>query len=213
MQSKYLYFIFLPAIIIVSIALFVRIIQYEPLYPKQVIATEQEVQTSSITLFSDDIVTGNKQAPITVVAFEDLGCAQCKVQSEFLDQIIKKYPGKINVIYKLLTVTKFPQSTKLSHDYAYCANKQNKFEEFKQIAFANSQNLSDAMLSILAKEIDLDQKKLVNCLASQETSLYSQKIEALAKSLNVQAVPALFVDNSQIRSPQSLSEWVGILEL
>lgn len=213
MKSKHLYLAFIPAILIVALALFIRIVQYEPLYPKIKAEEKKEAPASTITLFSDDIILGNKQAPTTVVMFSDLGCAQCKNQSEYLDNILQNYPKKINVIYKMLTVTKFPQSTALAHDYAYCANQQGKYEAFKTAAYANGSNLSDAMLTLLAKEIDLNDKKLASCLASNEPTIYSQKVEALAKSLNIQAVPAIFVNNAQIRSPQSLSEWVGMLEL
>jgi len=213
MQSKYFYFIFIPAILLASFALFIRIIQYEPLYPKVKKTTEETTQINTITLFADDIIVGDKQAQQTIIGFKDLGCAQCNVQTQMINKLIATYPTKVNAVWKLLNVTKFPQSTETAHSYAYCANKQQKYNEFSQGIAANSSNVSDAMLLLLANESNLDQKKLTTCLADPSTAEYAQKVELLARSLNIQAVPAFFFNNVQIRSPQSYEEWVTLLQL
>ncbi len=212
METKHLYFIFIPAILFALIGLGIRIIQYEPLYPKAAEVSEV-IKPTTITLFSDDIISGNKQAKKTIIAFEDLGCAQCAVQSENIDELIKRYPDQVNVIWKLISVTTFPYSTELAHKYAYCANQQDKFDTFKKLAFANASNLSEGTLPLMAKEAELDQKQLATCLSNEKTDLYNQKTKALATSLNMQVVPTFFVDDVQIQSPQNIDAWVTALEL
>lgn len=212
-STKTMYFIFIPAILIAAFALFIRIVQYQPLYPKQEESVKEETQKTSITLFADDIISGNKKASKSILIFKDLGCAQCKTQSQFLDQLLEEYPDKLNVIWKLLAVTKFPESTELAHDYTYCANQQGKFDAFKTMAYENTNNLSEATLQIISREIELDNKKLATCLASEDVAQYRQKVIALAKGLNIQAVPTIFINDTQIRTPRDMSGWITELDL
>lgn len=212
MKIKYLALIFIPAILIAALALFIRLIQYEPQFPD-----ETETQTAKtdlqIPIYPDDPVIGNKKASITLIAFEDFGCDGCKAQSTLFDSLMKKYPDKVKVIWKGLAATKFPFPTDLAHEHGFCANKQGKFKEFSQLAFTNSDNLSQTILNAIAKEINLEEKKLTDCLASGEAKAYMAKNEQLGLALNIQSVPTFFLNNKQINPPQILEGWEAVLGL
>lgn len=212
MKIKYLALIFIPAILIAALALFIRFIQYEPQFPD-----ETETQTTKtdlqIPIYPDDPVIGNKKAPITLIAFEDFGCDGCKVQSALFDSLMKKHPDKVKLIWKGLAATKFPFPTDLAHQYGFCANRQGKFNNFSKLAFTNSDNLSQTILDAVAKEIELDEKKLADCLASGEAKAYMAKNEQLGLALNIQSVPTFFLNNKQINPPQILEGWEAVLGL
>ncbi len=214
-KTKYILIIFIPAILIAGIALFTRVIQYEPLYPD--IEEYEEVQKEKgklqIPIYPEDPILGYIKAPKTIIVFEDFGCEGCKSQFVTLEKLIAKHPKKIKIIWKGLPVTKFPHPSNLSHEYAHCANKQEKFEEYTQLAFTNSHNLSKEILDMIIEQIDLNEKKFNTCIESMEAKLHIMKTEQLGVLLNIQSVPTVFVDNKQIESPQYLESWESVLGL
>ena len=213
LKSRHLLLIFLPALVLVIFALFIRLIQYEPLYPKAGENKAGQNQASAIIpIYSDDPVIGNKKAPATVIIFSDFGCAHCGAEMALLDELLKKYPDKMKIIWKGLAVTRFPRSTELAHKYGYCANQQEKFKQFADLAFANSDNLTEEILKLITAQLDLNEKKLGECLDSQMPAEYLQKIEQLALGLGIQAVPTIFLNNRQIPAPQILEEWETALK-
>ncbi len=213
LNTKHILTIFIPAILIAGLALFIEVVQYRPLFPK----LPEEEQTSEtptlLPILPGDPIIGNKAAAKTIVVFEDFSCEGCKQQDYFLSEIEREYPGKIKVIWKGLPVARFPHNARLAHQYAYCANLQGKFVTFKDFAYANNESLSDTMLQEIATQIELDQELLTTCLNNVATETHIVNTEALAMSVNVQAVPAIFIDNKQITPPQSLAGWKTVLGL
>jgi protein-disulfide isomerase len=205
---KRLLIVFIPLMLLAGITLFIRIVQYKPLFPE---LTEKEEATYQVPIFPEDPILGDKKSPLTLIAFEDFGCETCKKQSEIIDSLQKSSPGTFKVIWKTLSTTRFPQDTTQASYYGYCANKQNKFSEFKNFAFENFDNLSDSTLKTIAKEIQLDEKKLTECLNSAETSASLENNKTLAKVLGIQQLPTMFVANKQISLPQTEDEWKTFL--
>ena len=58
LKNKQIILIFIPAILIGVLALFVRIVQYQPLFPKIDQATGEEFK---VPVFEDDAIIGNKK--------------------------------------------------------------------------------------------------------------------------------------------------------
>lgn len=213
LKTKHILYLFLPALVVAGIALFVRIIQYQPLFPK--ISPEQAANPVAkiLPIFPDDIIIGEKKAPITLVAFEDLGCESCKAEDEMLNALLVKYPNKLKIVWKGLPVAVFPYPTENAQKYAYCAHKQKKFNVFKDYAYANIDNLSDATLDGIADKIELDKTKLKECVAEDTTTQHLTRVKELANSLNIQSVPTFFLNNKQIQSPQTEEGWILLLGL
>ncbi|MBU0596596.1 DsbA family protein [Patescibacteria group bacterium] len=216
LKTRHLYLIFIPAIAIVLFVFLIRVIQYEPLLPyslDEINNTDNNEKESLVVLFEDDPLLGKKKAPRTLIVFEDFGCESCATLSENLNELLVTYPDDVKVIWKMLPVTRFPIPTDLAHEYAYCANSQNKFEKFKDLAFANRDNLSEITLKTISAQIELNPKKLEACLVSPEVTSYFEKTEDLAQMLNIQAVPTVFYKNTQIQPPDTLLGWQVFLGL
>lgn len=208
--------IFLPALFLLGLIFFVRIIQYEPLYPEVVTSptTEDSVKKApTIPIYPEDIIIGLKNASKTLIVFGDFGCENCKMEYELLHQIIKENPTKLKVIWKGLPVTTFPYSTELANTYAFCAAKQEKFEIFAELAFANSTSLNEQTLDALIKETDIDLSDIKTCIHSQQTTASVQKTKDIAEALGIQSVPTVFFNNVQVNTPTSIEEWKGVLAL
>lgn len=213
LKTRHIFLIFIPALLLGFLALFIRVIQYEPLFPKN---EEKGVDTKAqlvVPLFESDPILGDKRAPLTVIAFEDFGCEACRGQDGLISALLEQYPKKVKFVWKSLPVTKFPYPTDRAARYGFCADEQNQFAEFKQFAFANAENLSEAGLAQITEAMKLDKNKLTRCLNSQDVEAYMTKNQQLALLLNVQAVPTFFIDNVQISTPQSIDQWKAVLNL
>lgn len=210
--TKYLLLIFIPIILVTGSFFYINYLQYKPLYPETE-KNKKEKQTSEIPILAGDVILGKKTAPKTIVAFEDLGCNACKEQHELLNKLIEKHSNKVKVVWKGLPIKKFPHSSDLAHKYAFCVNKQGKFEKFTELAFANSNNLSESVIKSIVNKMKINQNRLKNCLNSDQPDNYIQKTKKLAKFLNIQAVPATFVNGQQIDEPGTISGWETKLKL
>lgn len=209
-RTRNILFLFLPAIAVVGFTLFIRVNQIEKTGKKE---TQKPEMNFTVPLFPDDPVIGNKKAPKTLVTFEDFGCESCKVQSELLDEVMKKHPDQVKIIWKGLPVTRFPFNSRQAHTYAFCAAQVGKFNEFKEMAFANSNNLSETILKTIAGEIKLDSGDLQKCIESGKAEEHIGQVEQVAKLLDIQAVPTIFFENKQLVPPNSVAGWESLLQL
>lgn len=212
MSNKKLVLAFIPIFLLAGMALFIRIVQYEPLTPNAN-ENEEEQLLEQVPIFTEDPITGNKKAKVTLIAFEDFACSNCKVQSDLLLAVLTQYPQSVKIVWKILPITRYPVDSTLSAQYAFCAHAQNKFEEFKEYAFQNSTNLSESVLQSIAQELTLDETKLTSCLASPLPQTYIDKTKSLAGQLNIQALPTMFINNKQIIPPTTVEGWKKLLEI
>ncbi len=214
MSTKHLFAIFFPALLIASLALFIRILQYRP---TSITASEQMQtearQNSFIPLYPDDPILGDKKASRTIIAFEDFGCDACRVQMQLLSTLVENDANKVKIIWKGLPVTRFPFNTRSAHQFAFCMHRQKQFDAFKNFAFENSTALSDTILLQSLETIPVEKDEFQTCLQSGAAETFIKKIETLAESLNIQSVPAIFIENKQITAPQTIEGWKTLLSL
>ncbi|KKW41477.1 MAG: DSBA oxidoreductase [Candidatus Magasanikbacteria bacterium GW2011_GWA2_56_11] len=212
MNTKKLILLFTPAFLIAGLFLFIQVIRYEPLFPDQENLPEEK-PIEVIPVFPDDIIIGAKRPTATVIAFEDFSCPACRRQNELLTELLAKYPEKIKIVWKGLPVGRFPYSTELAQKYSYCTARENEFVKFKQLAFANADNLSEATLAEIVKAVGLSPDELASCVNSPAADSHISRVKQLAAVLNIQSVPAFFVNNRQIEAPPSVEAWVDELGL
>ncbi len=211
MNVRHTLLIFIPAVLLVSLTLFISVVQYKPLH-EQI----QETQPSSseelvIPILPEDPILGDKKSPISIIMFADLGCESCKKQHAIISELQQTYPKKIKVIWKGLPVTRFPVSSEEAHAYAYCANRQGKIESFITLLYAQTSPLTETILTAAAEEIGLQQDILQECLASTAPQQYKDTVTGLANILQIQSVPTLFLEGKQIKPPTSREAWEALL--
>ena len=210
LKTKHIILLLIPAILLAAFGFFIRVVQYEPLYP-QVPATTESPPIIPIT--SEDPILGNPRASTTLIIFEDFACDHCKDLHHDLDTLLQQYPNKIKIVVKGLPVARFPYRTEPAHEYGYCARAQGKYDAFARLAFANNSALSSATLERIANEASLDKTKLADCLAGDKPKNYRDTVATLAEGLHIASVPAIFLNNVQINPPDTVEGWKEVLEL
>lgn len=214
-SSKRLLLIFVPALFLVFIALLIRVNQYEPLFPdfEAYQAQQEERNKFAIPILPEDPIIGAPNAQKTIIAFEDFGCESCAAQSTLFAQLIQRHPDKVKIIWKGLPVTRFPYNSRNAHLIAVCMRRIDRFEDFADHAFANREDLSSEVLDTIIKEIGVAPENIQACIQTGEPELHVQKTEDLAAVLDVQSVPAVFIDNKQIQPQTSVEDWERVLGL
>lgn len=176
-------------------------------------AQQKQSETGVIALSPTDPIIGQRNAPKQIIAFADLGCESCKEQNTFINDFLDVHGETVKIIWKGLSVTRFPYPSDEATYYAFCAHKQGKFELFKEYAYANNENLSPIILEAIAQEIGLDIPGLETCLATDEPEQKLAETQSLALSLGIESVPALFYNNKPMNVPNTLDAWEQFLEI
>jgi protein-disulfide isomerase len=111
----------------------------EQAYKQQKAAMEAEAESEPApdAIFAVDIeknlkagmVEGSPSAPITIVKAFDFACPYCQNVNTTLESLLKKYEGKVRVVYKNFVV--HPDAAMPAHLASCAAAKQGKYVAFK----------------------------------------------------------------------------------
>lgn len=210
-KTRHFVLLFLPLIGILIVGIIVQIGQFRKT------GMESETQDGDsagqiVPIFSEDPVLGDKKSRNTIIVFSDFACAACGEEDRVLSELIEFEPTIAKIVWKGLSVVSFPVSSEEALHYGICANRQGRFVEFKRLAFERQANLSKTALNEIATVLELNQKKLDDCLSDPSVDQTRKQNESLAERLHIQEVPTVFLNGKQIQSPNSIDAWRMLLE-
>lgn len=224
----------LPASILIAAVLISGSVLYSAGVKKQTAAVidSNKNQPSEVLLQQndDDVVLGDKNAPVTVVVYSDPSCPFCgaaagenKEVMDYLKQndptwtapvpgIIDNYvnSGKAKLIFRY-----YPGhgTGELSMGYLLCANEQGKFWQLHNEFFANQNSIGDKnILNALSGSVGLDISKLNSCLGKGD---YAAKLQADVKSgraVGVKGTPAFFVNGQKFEGAYSFATFKSVID-
>lgn len=124
----------------------------------------------SDALFKDprDVSIGPKDAKVTIVEFFDYNCGFCKTSSEWLKDVMDKYPDDVRVVFKELPI--LDGRTKTSRNaakVALAAARQGKYRTM-HFSMMKERSLTKERVSALAKKAGLDMDKLNKDMQDKE---------------------------------------------
>lgn len=136
---------------------------------------------------------GPKDAKVTIAEFSEFQCPFCKKFKPTIDQIVKEYPNDVRHVFFHLPLA-FHNNAKGAAKASICADKQNKFWEFRDVAFENQQAIDPATLRGHAEKIGLDLTKYDACLNDPATDKKIEDDLAYAASVGARGTPTSFVN-------------------
>ncbi len=156
-------------------------------------------------------VKGPEVAPIEIVEFSDFQCPFCNRVLPTLEQVIKKYPGKIRWAFKHFPLP-FHTDAPLAHEAALAAGEQGKFWEMHDRIFLRQKTMKREHLIKHAKDLGLDVEKFTADLDSGRfKATIEQDIEE-GRELGVSGTPAFFVNGQRLSGARPVSDFVAIIE-
>jgi protein-disulfide isomerase len=163
-------------------------------------ATIVESQTSekyALSQLINDPIKGIKSASITIFIFSNFEAKNTKDVLLILNNLLAKYPDKINIVWKDFWNSKnyFSPSAALS---ARCANEQGKYWEFADKLLDGSKNFDLIHYEQIASDLKMDADKFLSCYQSGK---YVQDVQyniTEADVLKVDSAPTIFINQQKI---------------
>ncbi len=173
----------------------------------------------------DSYIKGNPNAKVTITEFFDFQWPYCARSVSLIDDILKKYPDDVKVVFKSFPLGSHKQAFKAAK-YAIAAGRQGKFNEMFHAIFSNDawkklRSNEDLPLQLAAEiGLDIDQlNKDMNdpTIDAQIQQEYDQ-LKALGSSYETDeyagvrlAVPKFFI-NGREPAGRGLADWSKVIE-
>lgn len=143
---------------------------------------------------------------LTLVEFSDFQCPACTQRTKFLKSIYERYQGKLRIVFKHYPLDQAcnPSIKRPFHPYAcqaayyaVCAHEQGKFWEFHDFLFSSNQELDTSLIINFAKDLQLDRKKLENCLSDHGKRIVKSDL-VQAEKIGVDYTPSIYLEGRKI---------------
>ncbi len=162
----------------------------------------------------DEMIRGTKGAPLTLVEYSDFECPYCNRGYQTVQELLKKYDGKIQFIYKHLPLSFHPHAMPAAKYYeAIRLQSEKKAAEFHDKIFENQQKLKkgEAFLKATAKEVGADMKKLEKDLDSKEVAQRIKEDQAEAAKYGFQGTPGFLINGIPVKGAFPTSHFVDLI--
>jgi protein-disulfide isomerase len=162
----------------------------------------------------DEAVRGTKGAPLVLVEYSDFQCPFCTRGFDTVLKLMKKYPGKIQFIYKHLPLS-FHQQAMLASQYyeAIFLQSPKKAFAFHDELFANQPKIKmgNSYLKKVAKKLKVDMKKLAKDVNSEKVKKRIAEDQAEAAKFGMQGTPGFLINGVPVKGAYPAEYFEGII--
>ena len=144
----------------------------------------------------------NTSATVKITEFFDYQCPFCAANVPALEEALKSYSGKVQLVLRSTPLSIHPDSM-LAHQAALAAGEQGKFWEMHHLLYVNRRKVKLPDLLEYAGQLKLDVNRFQERLQS---GYYKTTVDgdlALAVSMHVDATPTFFINNQKLVGTQS----------
>jgi protein-disulfide isomerase/rhodanese-related sulfurtransferase/uncharacterized membrane protein len=160
----------------------------------------------------DSHMTGNLQAPLTVVEFGDFECPGCGLSEAAARQIRAQYGDRIRFVFRQFPLSKIHPQAEKAAEASECAAEQGKFWEAVEKLYAEQADLSVDALKRYARELGLDQSRFNQCLDGGETTSRINQDLADGRALKVAGTPTFIIGRKTVFGPSDFPTLSQLVE-
>lgn len=162
--------------------------------------------------YGDAPVKGNKNAPVTIIAFSEYQCPYCGKAEKTMKEIEEKYGDKVKFVFMSRLLPRHDKAP-LAHAAAYAAGYQGKFWEMSERIFAKQgPGLTEENYLLYAKELGLNMSKFTNDLKDPNISKEWADDMAEGNKLGIRSTPTFFVNGKMVRGAKPLAAFVEVID-
>lgn len=155
-------------------------------------------------------VKGDRNAPVNIVEFSDFQCPYCAQLQPTLKEILKAYPGKVNLVFKHFPLS-FHAQARNAVKASLAAAEQGKFWEMHDLIFENYKSLTEERFREFAEKLGLDTGKFTSDYSSTRFEKQIQDDMSVAQTVGVRGTPTLFI-NGRKMTGRSIDDFKGMIE-
>ena len=160
---------------------------------------------------------GPDNAPVTIIAFSDFVCTYCHQAAYTVGNLMKRYPGKIRLIFKQVPKT---ESGRIAAEWFIAAYQMDKVRAWKMYAliFDRQKQVEESALATLraiASEVGYDAKTLEASVRSRAKELDAVLAgdAADATALGFVGTPYFLVNNMVLRGALPMENFADAVEM
>ncbi len=156
---------------------------------------------------------GEADSKVTIVEFSDFQCPFCSKGATVVQELKKKYKGKIRIAFKQFPLN-FHNHAQKAAEASLCAFDQSAdfFWKLHDKMFADQSKLDIPDLVASAKSLGLNETAFTQCL---ESGKFAAKVAAdmeEGKKLGVKSTPTFFVNGKLVNGAQELSVFSELID-
>ena len=165
---------------------------------------KKKVQIISIDFFveintGDAPAKGPGNAPVVLTVFSDFQCPYCARLGPELDQVLKKHPESIKIVFKNFPL-KSHKFAKEAAAAALAAERQGKFWEFHDKLFKHYRQINEKKILEIARELGLNEAQFEKdrhdpVIIGKMNGDYEE-----GQKIEVRGIPALFMNGRPIKN-------------
>ena len=150
------------------------------------------------------VTFGDSSAVVAIVEFSDFQCPACAGASNYVKNILKKYDGKVKLIYKHFPLSFHKMAKPAAIYFEAIAMEDHKkakkfhdmiFENFQEYAALKDAKVIEKKLQTLVEEVGADMKKVKENQKKAEKVVQKDILEA--SRLRVRGTPTFFINGVQ----------------
>ena len=164
---------------------------------------------------SDESFRGNKDAPITLVEYSDFECPFCSRGFNTVQELLKKYDGKIRFVYKHLPLSFHPQAMPAAQYYeAIRLQDPEKAWKFHDRIYQDQRKLQngESFLKSIAKDLKVDMARLEKDAKSEAVQKRIDADMAEAAKFGFQGTPGFLLNGIPVKGAYPTSHFDGLIE-
>jgi protein-disulfide isomerase len=151
-----------------------------------------------------DVVVGDPEARVTIMEFGDYESEACVQANEVVKEILEKFDGKVNFVFRHFPLTKIHQRAHKAAEAAVAAAQEGKFWEMHQALLANRRNLGVISLKSYAREVGITSKRFLEDLMNGTYGWQVQGDLQEGLKMGVRDVPTFFINGQPYEGTPSV---------
>jgi protein-disulfide isomerase len=174
--------------------------------------TKIELVRPRVQVSAGGAARGPADARVTIVEFSDFQCPYCQKAKPVLDEVAKRHPTDVRIVYRHLPLDSLHPRARASAEAAACAGESNKFWEYHDRLFANNKALGDPDLRKYAVEVGLDAKAFDECVKTRRHQAAVEADVQEAKKLGITGTPAFVLNGIMMSGLKSADEFDALIQ-
>ena len=159
-------------------------------------------------------VLGDRNTPVTIVAFSDFQCPYCSKGALVMHEAKKKYGNKLSIAFKHFPLS-FHAQAKPAAEASMCVHEQGgdaKFWKFHDVAFKNQEKLELSNLEDYAKQAGADIAKYKTCMESKKFAAYVEEDMRYGEKLKVRSTPMFFINGEVLAGALPIEAFSEVID-
>lgn len=161
------------------------------------------------------VISGPKDAPITIVEYSDFECPFCKKGYKVVNQVKEEYGSKVRVIYKHLPLSFHKMAEPASRYYeAIALQSHNKAQKFHDLVFEDQMGLQngEAFLKKMAKKVGANVSKATKDSKSAQVTKIINADKAEAEKYGFTGTPGFLINGVSVKGAFPFSHFKKIID-